>query len=74
VARDAAIPENERGRGLEGYSAMVDSSFPDADTMMEMNMGDNRDRSWRPDYYNHANPKKSAPLYAPEEFRGYGGE
>ncbi len=70
-ARDAMIPENERGRGLEGYSAMVDSSFPDADAMMEMNMGDNRDRSWRPDYYNHANPKKSAPLYAPEEFRGY---
>ena len=69
-ARDMMIPENERGRGLEGYSAMVDSSFPDADAMMEMNTGDNRDRSWRPDYYNHANPQKSAPLYGPGEHRG----
>lgn len=68
--RDQMIPENERGRGLEGYSAMADSSFPDADAMMEMNMGDNRDRSWRPDYYNHANPQKSAPLYGPGEFVG----
>lgn len=73
-ARDANIPENERGRGLEGYRTMVDAGFPDADTMMEMNMGDNRDRSWRPDYYYHANPKKAAPLYAPDEFRGEGGE
>ena len=68
--RDQMIPENERGKGLEGYSAMVDSSFPDADAMMEMNMGDNRDRGWRPDYYNHANPQKSAPLYDQSEFRG----
>ena len=73
-ARDMMIPDNERGRGLEGYSAMVDSSFPDADAMMEMNMGDNRDRSWRPDHYFRANPKKAAPLYAPEEFRGYGND
>ena len=73
-ARDSAIPENERGRGLQGYSAMVDAAFPDADAMMEMNMGDNRDRSWRPDYYNHANPQKAAPLYAPSEFRGYGND
>ncbi len=72
MARDGRVPENERGRGLEGYSTMVDSGFPDADTMMEMNMGDNRDRSWRPDYYNHANPQKSAPLYDPGEYRGSG--
>lgn len=71
-ARDKQIPENERGRGLQGYSSMVDASFPDADTMMEMNMGDNRDRSWRPDYYNHANPQKSAPLYEGSEYRGSG--
>ncbi|MCC8108460.1 MAG: hypothetical protein LIQ30_05315 [Planctomycetes bacterium] len=68
--RDALIPENERGRGLDGYSTMVDSSFPDADAMMEMNMGDNRDRSWRPDYYNRANPEKSAPLYDRDQFVG----
>ncbi len=73
-ARDAAVPENERGKGLEGYSAMVDAGFPDADTMMEMNMGDNRDRSWRPDYYNHANPKKSAPLYDASQFAGSAGD
>ena len=70
LARDGRIPENERGRGLEGYSTMVDSVFPDADTMMEMNLGDNRDRSWRPDYYNRANPEKSGPLYDPGEYRG----
>jgi hypothetical protein len=69
LARDGRVPENERGRGLEGYSAMSDASFPDADAMMEMNMGGN-DRSWRPDYYNHANPQKSAQLYGPEEYRG----
>lgn len=69
-ARDAAIPENERGLGLLGYSTMVDSAFPDADAMMEMNMGDNRDRSWRPDHFNRANPRKSAPLYAPGESGG----
>lgn len=63
LARDGRVPENERGRGLEGYSTMTDAAFPDADSMMEMNLGDNRDRSWRPDYYNHANPQKSAPLY-----------
>ncbi len=73
-ARDAMVPENERGKGLDGYSTMVDSAFPDADFMMEMNMGDNRDRSWRPDYYNHANPKKSAPLYEAGEFVGKDGE
>ncbi|MDR1613868.1 MAG: hypothetical protein LBT97_13985 [Planctomycetota bacterium] len=72
-ARDSRIPENERGRGFEGYPAMVDSDFPDADLMMERNLGDNRDRSWRPDYYNHANPQKSAPLYGPGEYRGDGG-
>ncbi|MDR0362767.1 MAG: hypothetical protein LBJ46_08820 [Planctomycetota bacterium] len=71
-ARDSRIPENERGRGLEGYPAFVDSGFPDADLMMERNLGDNRDRSWRPDYYNHANPQKSAPLYGPGEYRGDG--
>ncbi len=70
LARDGRIPENERGRGLEGYSAMSDASFPDADAMIEYNLGDGRDRSWRPDYYNHANPEKSAPLYGPQEFRG----
>jgi hypothetical protein len=69
-SRDSRIPENERGRGLDGYSTMVDAGFPDADTMMEMNMGDTRDRSWRPDYYNHANPAKSAPLYAPDQYVG----
>ncbi len=70
LARDGRIPENERGRGLDGYSTMADSGFPDADAMMEMNMGDNRDRSWRPDYYNHANPQKSAQLYDAGEYRG----
>ncbi|MCC8191027.1 MAG: hypothetical protein LIP77_10415 [Planctomycetes bacterium] len=68
--RDTLIPENERGPGISGYPAVVDAAFPDADAMMERNLGDNRDRSWRPDYYNHANPAKSAPLYDPEEFRG----
>ncbi|MDR1519549.1 MAG: hypothetical protein LBU23_05325 [Planctomycetota bacterium] len=69
LARDGRVPENERGRGLEGYSTMADSSFPDADELVEMNLMNARDRSWRPDYYNHANPQKSAPLYAPEQFR-----
>ena len=67
--RDMLIPENERGRGLEGYSSMVDSQFPDADAMMEMNMG-GRDGSFRPDYYNKANPQKSASMYDPREFVG----
>ncbi len=66
------IPENERGRGLEGYSAMVDSQFPDADSVMESNLGDNRDRSWRPDYYLHANPQKAAPLYGEGQYVGNG--
>ncbi len=69
--RDALIPENERGRALEGYSAMADAAFPDADAMMEMNMG-GRDRSFRPDYYNRANPQKSAAMYDPKEFVGSG--
>ncbi len=68
--RDARIPENERGPGLEGYSAMVDAGFPDADAFMESNMGDSRDKSWRPDYYNHANPQKAAPMYRKQEFYG----
>lgn len=71
--RDMMIPENERGRGLEGYSTMADSSFPDADELLEFNMSQ-RDRSFRPDYYNHANPQKSAALYDPSEFVGTGGE
>ncbi len=70
LSRDGRIPENERGRGLEGYSTMVDASFPDADAYLEMNMGDNRDRSWRPDYYNHANPQKSAELYDQSQYQG----
>lgn len=70
LGRDVQIPENERGKGLQGYSTMADASFPDADAMMEMNMGDNRDRSWRPDHYNHANPQKSAALYDSSEYRG----
>ncbi len=37
--RDMLIPENEGGRAREGYSAMADSQFPDADAMMERNMG-----------------------------------
>ena len=74
LARDGRIPENERGRGLEGFSTMSDAAFPDADAMMEFNLEDGRDRSWRPDYYNRANPRKSAPLYAPGEYRGGGGE
>ena len=68
-ARDMAVPENERGRGLEGYSAMADAAFPDADAMMEMNMG-GRDKGWRPDYYNHANPQKSAQFYEPGQYVG----
>ena len=70
TARDGMIPENERGRGLEGYPTHVDSAFLDADELLEQNLGDNRDRSWRPDYYMHANPRKAAPMYAPSEFRG----
>lgn len=70
ASRDGRIPENERGRGLEGYSAMSDSAFPDADSLLEMNLGDSRDRGWRPDYYNHANPRRSAPLYGQGEFTG----
>lgn len=72
AARDVMIPENERGRGLEGYSAMVDSEFPDADMMMEMHMGDNRDRSWRSDYYLRANPQKAVPLYDESQYVGNG--
>lgn len=70
AGRDMAIPENERGRGLEGYKTMVDSAFPDADAYLEMNMGDNRDRSWRADYYNHANPQKSAKYYDQNQYVG----
>lgn len=70
AARDMAIPDNERGRGLEGYSTMADSQFPDADAVMEMNLGDNRDKSWRPDYYLHANPQKAAPLYEEGQYTG----
>ncbi|MCD8138436.1 MAG: hypothetical protein LUE17_01420 [Planctomycetaceae bacterium] len=70
AARDMMIPENERGRGLEGYSAMVDSSFPDADSVMEGNLGNNRDRRGRPDYYLHANPDKAAPLYGQDQYIG----
>ncbi len=66
--RDGRIPENERGPGMEGYSAMADASFPDADELMEGNIG-GRDKGWRPDYYNHANPEKSAEFYDPQEFR-----
>lgn len=72
-ARDGRIPENEGRRSLEGYSAMADAEFPDVDAMMERNMG-GRDKSWRPDYYFHANPQKAAPLYSADEFRGSGDE
>jgi hypothetical protein len=74
LARDGRIPENERGRGLDGHASAVDAAFPDADAVMEENLGDSRDRSWRPDRYNHSNPRKSAPLYDPQEFRGSGSD
>lgn len=68
--RDARIPENERGPGMRGYPAAADAAFPDADAVMEQNLGDNKDRSWRPDYYNHANPQKAAPMYGPSQAGG----
>jgi hypothetical protein len=70
LARDGRLPENERGRGLEGHPALTDAAFPDPDELLEMNLGDGRDRSWRPDHYNRANPRKAAPLYDPDQFLG----
>ncbi|MDR2390888.1 MAG: hypothetical protein LBE84_04310 [Planctomycetota bacterium] len=72
LARDGNIPENERGRGLDGHASVMDAAFPDADALMEGNLGNSRDRGWRPDHYNHANPRKSALLYDPGEFQGNG--